>query len=1115
VILGDSPPAGIKKPPKSGVKKQLPLSYQRAVNYAGSNSDICFTDDSYTCLMGQSKGTYQKLPPPNPKWAWGRVIAATLRNTNLALATGLVRPFNVRLADPTLLKHGGYVYFTLATGSEASALLSIPDGLKTYAARLPSLNGPRDLFTTVFFPVTDPPASEDYATIFAEAQDYDDGWTKAVHCAQSQQLDHLQEGSDGPPPVKEHGIRIGWDDEQVAVWMNRQLDDSQTFDSPLGVHGYRVDVRVQGTTTWHSLVRAKDPIPLPVVTVDPFDGELNVEVRPAQQFAQKQGDFWLPMYFISWTGPPVVTADETMLRLLANIDLSSKTKMRGQGPDVDLRYGTTYEFRVRLADHTRGGPSVNGNPINPGPNPIGSIPFRRWIRPMAPVLVSPDPSSFGLVPDFENPPSELPFRRPRLAYPAVECTGGYSNAVELLMADIQQAINEKREPGLFDPDVVAVRITVEVAGFAQDPLATDAGYIPICQASKAFPSDPAALLRLSINWHPFDQLSDLTPDQTPTGPLILPQDRNIRLRIVAECKPDPSLAYFGKDDVCYGPNIHIDIGKYSTSELALFQGQSASKAINAFYFQPSAPTDATLITAQQAAGNPKEALSDLATRTANAFGLPNKGYTFYGSPGRRAVFACAGDLLHTLSPDLASITFSSQTDLALHWIVVIRLTVNRDWTWDGFAYNGITVQRDGVDIISFSPSRSIDKKILSGADRTGTDMIIFDTIDPKPLQGQFPQELNPKYRITSTLRGTPTTDPPLELSIRLPVTTQPSQTPKLVSAGLAMSPYVRSADYSTTSTRQRALWLEFDQPPLNPKDGYFARVLYSAPDPLLTTTSSSNPGLATLEPPLSIDAESVRKIIPNEPTDPAGLDAMQALIPAEPSDPSSTSTVHYLLPLPPGTTSTSPSLYNFYTYEFRLGHSSTTWSTARGRFGPALRVAGIQHPSPPLTCNAARTNDSIFVTAPFAGGGRSGGGVGQPKTTLWALLYAQASLIDGSDNVNVLVSRKRMESGSGSVESLATRTPASTSTTPGPAAPADLDIPIPPIDPTQYAQLSISVKEITAALNHLGFKPNAKLSVMAVELLPPSSTTTDPLGADLGNQRILGCSALVGVPVIC
>ena len=75
--------------------------------------------------------------------------------------------------------------------------------------------------------------------------------------------------------------------------------------------------------------------------------------------------------------------------------------------------------------------------------------------------------------------------------------------------------------------------------------------------------------------------------------------------------------------------------------------------------------------------------------------------------------------------------------------------------------------------------------------------------------------------------------------------------------------------------------------------------------------------------------------------------------------PSPDSPLHFLLQLPPGIAANDPELFGFYTYELRIGHlgpvgDSRWWSTANGRFGSPLRVAGIQHPAPPLTCYTGR-----------------------------------------------------------------------------------------------------------------------------------------------------------------
>jgi hypothetical protein len=58
---------------------------------------------------------------------------------------------------------------------------------------------------------------------------------------------------------------------------------------------------------------------------------------------------------------------------------------------------------------------------------------------------------------------------------------------------------------------------------------------------------------------------------------------------------------------------------------------------------------------------------------------------------------------------------------------------------------------------------------------------------------------------------------------------------------------------------------------------------------------------------------------------------------------------------------TSPELFGFFKYELRVRHAHV-WSTAQGRFGTPLQIAGV----PPLPCNVIRTHSGITATAPFA-----------------------------------------------------------------------------------------------------------------------------------------------------
>src|SRR5690606_24297573 len=108
-------------------------------------------------------------------------------------------------------------------------------------------------------------------------------------------------------PLHDIGIRAAWDDEKVCEWQNRQLKEQEDqpgtgkrLDAPLGVFGYRVDVREQGDADWHSLVavQSKTALQLGPVNLGTFEGELAVEVHPMQLDGdQANSAFWLPMYF--------------------------------------------------------------------------------------------------------------------------------------------------------------------------------------------------------------------------------------------------------------------------------------------------------------------------------------------------------------------------------------------------------------------------------------------------------------------------------------------------------------------------------------------------------------------------------------------------------------------------------------------------------------------------------------------------------------------------------------------------------------------------------------------------------------------------------------------------
>ena len=72
-----------------------------------------------------------------------------------------------------------------------------------------------------------------------------------------------------------------------------------------------------------------------------------------------------------------------------------------------LRYGNSYEFRVRLVDLTGGGPIVTDSVVHPGPVPTSQVTFLRHVPPKSlEVVASPAWPSF---PNCRRRQDRLPF----------------------------------------------------------------------------------------------------------------------------------------------------------------------------------------------------------------------------------------------------------------------------------------------------------------------------------------------------------------------------------------------------------------------------------------------------------------------------------------------------------------------------------------------------------------------------------------------------------------------------------------------------------------------------------------------------------------------------------
>jgi hypothetical protein len=152
---------------------------------------------------------------------------------------------------------------------------------------------------------------------------------------------------------------------------------------------------------------------------------------------QATGQFWLPSYMSQWNGKSLVLADEDAAALYKTEQATGQAASLGRmyNPvglqDVLLRYGHTYDFRVRLMDPTGGGPSADAGPVHESPAPVATVPFRRHVVP-EPVLVAGLPRFPDAPLDSLFPADEIEVGRPLLGYPSVVFTGKYADPIALL-----------------------------------------------------------------------------------------------------------------------------------------------------------------------------------------------------------------------------------------------------------------------------------------------------------------------------------------------------------------------------------------------------------------------------------------------------------------------------------------------------------------------------------------------------------------------------------------------------------------------------------------------------------------------------------------------------------
>lgn len=1060
--------------PQTAIRKYLPVTYRNAFNFTVPRIPQAVTDDSYACAMRD------KQPPSaiveDNRVSWGKVYAHLLRQPLMAEESGLLYKTSIQLQPGDFAK-GGWIYATIQDGTtyapEQAASVSAAGGdpfIKTYAARIPPLadNNARNLFAAVLFPVMKPGENPKgiWDELYIEANQFSDGFATIVHANQPVSQNLLHEQADGNPPVKEVGIRLGWEDEQILIWYLRQMATdpnigTDRLDSPLGVAGYHIDVKEvkDDATDWESLnlVASNGDLFLEDIAIGPYKGELPYQVYPTKVYGTSGNNFWLPMYFSNWNNASLVVPDKTAANLYANDKEDNKPvevtdTYLAPLLNTHLLYGRTYAFRIRMADISGGGPSVTALPKTDVPSHIATAAFKRYLIPNQLIIhnttiAANDKNYVNVNTDDVNfSGNTLVFARPLLGFPSVVYTGKWDDPIAELRKVTKAVVENKKGQllGIPDPDVTKVQIKVEVETLQLDNLASDNGkehYITLYTTHRYFAADDySKLLSVEISYQDFPVLNlgnTVTPFESQEandaiaatdGVLYLPTSRNIRLTLRGVGDGDGN--YWGDVsnnpvyDTRYGKTTIIKVRRESLNETNLLAGTTSATVLQGLYLQPDPVLPQLNPILLKTLQGGSEGLPDIVQRLGKQLDVAVNKLTLTAVNGERIQFWCSNLVRHTLAPDNSSITFANKNELANKWLVCLNLYVNRDWSWDGLDTSSFHLYRKrgnnpgtiaaetavfagDVEMLRIAAYQAIqegdDKKIH----REYTRMVVIDVVDVKPPANSFPDETVVQYIIKTKFKNgnNPAADAEfVTLPLELPTTYNPEQVPKLIGAGVALSPYNRNKKYSTNEPRQRYLWLELDKKPNDPNDGIFARVLAYAPDQLLSNNAPEQMEIPK-ESPLPIDPEYIRVITPGMPHEHSGLLAMQVMEKSV-----DTQRHFYLLPLPPGLHHESAELFGFFTYEFRYGHTDKVWSTAQGRFGRPFRLSGLQHPAPNSHCVVNRDDKKITVSAPYAQAVFNGKNVtsNPPRTAIWCLLYAQVKQADGLDYRNILLDEQEL-----------------------------------------------------------------------------------------------------------
>lgn len=447
------------------LKKYLPEAYRNAFSFSKPRNNNGITDDSYFCSL--KNNSFIKPYVRNDKVNWAQILSFALSQPLLAKALGILyTDITILLNNADDLKEGGWIYFDFdeTDPGETSLHLTNSELVQYYAARIPATTESRQVFAPVLFPVLEvvddkgtTEATVPFDDVFKDIIRYDDGFAKIVHGSQAVNTNPILETKEGPSPLMDTGIRLGWDDEQLLIWMNRSYAETHVpkanikAHSKLTVSRYRVDVaeisqeafdsddisltEKEVKNKWKSQVAitSKEKLEIGGLNLGIYKGESGVQVSPARS-NDTESRLWLPAFFTFWNGASLAVPDPIPEKInnlakykeaeaLKNPDKNTPVLYeQTAGTKMDLKYGNHYAFRVRLSDISGGGPDVKDNAITSGENGICTHKFTRNVSP-SPPAISEEENGLKII-------------RPRLGYPAIlfaaKDTG---KAVELLKQD--------------------------------------------------------------------------------------------------------------------------------------------------------------------------------------------------------------------------------------------------------------------------------------------------------------------------------------------------------------------------------------------------------------------------------------------------------------------------------------------------------------------------------------------------------------------------------------------------------------------------------------------------------------------------------------------------------